>query len=50
MKRTIITTVGTSLLTNTSKELAKNQQSNEKQLLNFIRHSSDQKASAETNS
>lgn len=47
--RTILTTVGTSLLTNAKRDL-KVEQPNEQQLANYIRHTSAEKASAETNS
>lgn len=47
--RTILTTVGTSLLTNAKRDL-KVEQPDEQQLSNYIRHTSAEKASAETNS
>jgi putative CRISPR-associated protein (TIGR02619 family) len=47
--RTILTTVGTSLLGNAQRDL-KVQQPSDQQLANYIRHTSPEKASAETNS
>jgi len=47
--RTILTTVGTSLLTNAKRDL-KVEQPDEQQLANYIRHTSAEKACAETNS
>lgn len=47
--RTILTTVGTSLLTNAKHDL-KAEKPNEQQLANYLRHTAAEKASAETNS
>jgi putative CRISPR-associated protein (TIGR02619 family) len=47
--RTILTTVGTSLLTNAKRDL-KGEKPDQQQLANYVRHTPPDKASAETNS